>query len=676
MARYAQVSAFYLGGCLPAGAQLSIVSAAASTLNLRATDDPEKAGGLEPDGSLLVYQNPASENGYYQDGGGNLDRILAALRTLLQQRGVVAYTVSGAFMQNPAELASTRLQLSANVFGAVYNLQAPVGFGFQIYSAVQDNDDPPQLLTEVKPAKCYGSATATVQLSGVGGVAPYSYTWPDGSTAAYREGLAAGEYDVTITDSDGPRPDSELGTTAHIPGVRTVRVRVTENSRLEVEVRKNGNSVTLAAGGGVAPYTYTWDDDVTGPTREGLGPGTYTCVVTDALLCAAEEVTITIDQFRFYWSQNPIPLYVQATGLTDKSDLHFECEVHVERGYLSGNFVHIATLVQPSDRTGRTVFEVQELLAPFVEAALPDQGYYRHVVVRADSTFCRFYLKHRELFDEGSSATTTLDHSYLLHGGLSFDEVAADTWFASYQATQRPFLTWEPRRKKVLPDQPESLYYMVDDFDVQEMKHWVRVAFADGTSESFSPSGYGGLQRFEVYSMPAGYETLRLASFGKRVTSWEVWVADVNGVPLTETRTYVLDNRHFPYHRYFLYVNSLGGVNTLACVGRAETQLVTKTIAAEVPLPVGYDPVRGDVQVSRRTGLPTLKVYAGVRSTEQQKADQDFLLSERVVLYENGRYRAGTVKDATFSVCDEDQTRRVLTFTFELPRERHYTPHL
>ena len=41
-----------------------------------------------------------------------------------------------------------------------------------------------------------------------------------------------------------------------------------------------GGSATVAATGGIAPYTFVWSNGQTGPTATNLSPGTYTCTVS------------------------------------------------------------------------------------------------------------------------------------------------------------------------------------------------------------------------------------------------------------------------------------------------------------------------------------------------------------------------------------------------------------
>ena len=61
---------------------------------------------------------------------------------------------------------------------------------------------------------------------------------------------------------------------------------------------QNTGWATVNVSGGNAPYTYSWSSSPaqTSVTATGLGPGTYTCSVTDATGCATAIVTSTITQ--------------------------------------------------------------------------------------------------------------------------------------------------------------------------------------------------------------------------------------------------------------------------------------------------------------------------------------------------------------------------------------------
>ena len=352
--------------------------------------------------------------------------------------------------------------------------------------------------------------------------------------------------------------------------------------------------------------------------------------------------------------------------------------MYIESDYLSGTFARVGpVLQQPADTAGRTTFEVQELLEPFVDHHLPAFG--QSYASPATGLFRRFYLRHYEITDAGPAPAVTLDDNYLVRGGLDYTEAGRNTWFTGYQNTRLPFLTWEPPTKKVLPDQPEYLYFMVPRDTMTEARVYVRLTFANGTTSELLATTVPGVLRFEVYCLPAGFTQLRLAEYENatlQVSQWEVFVRDQDEQPASERRTYRLNRRPTAHRRYFHYANSLGGTNTLCARGEAQLTLATTTLSAEALAPAGYNPLDGSIRVDRKTGLTILKNYTGVRKTEELAADQDFMLSERVLLLTPDRYLPGTVKDRTYVAIDEQETRRVLEFDFELPRNRFYTPAL
>lgn len=64
----------------------------------------------------------------------------------------------------------------------------------------------PSVLTSFTAATnvlCNGGATGSATVTGVGGVAPYTYAWNSGQNTSVVSGLLAGVKRVTITDANG-----------------------------------------------------------------------------------------------------------------------------------------------------------------------------------------------------------------------------------------------------------------------------------------------------------------------------------------------------------------------------------------------------------------------------------------------------------------------------------------
>ncbi|GAB3233011.1 hypothetical protein GCM10027346_20650 [Hymenobacter seoulensis] len=520
-------------------------------------------------------------------------------------------------------------------------------------------------------ATIFGAANGSVTLAVSNGTGSYAYAWADGPTTRDRANVAAGNYPVTVTDT---------ATGANT----TITVLVGQPERLTVVVDRLNNDVTLRVSGGIPGYTYLWEDGSTTSGRLDLEAGTYTCLVTDSA-GATVEASVTIDSYRFYFSQNPVLLELDAgeeyrVDPTTKPNLSFLCEVLIEPDYMSENFVRIGDPIeQPADRMGRTTFEVQALLDAYLKEHLPDLD--QPQVSRADSLFKRFYLKYWERFGEvpEDGVQRTEQQNYVLLGGLDFYEYAARTWFNTYQAAAKPFLTWQPDNKLVYADQPEYLYFMANSFTLAAFKLKVRVTCSDGSLEEFDTHTYANPRRFEVFCLPVGYLPLGLSRFEsatRRVISWVVQVIDDARVPQSEQRRYRLEYRYAAQRRYFLYTNSLGGVNTLACIGEGKATLTpTQEEADRGPSPY-YNPLDGDSIILDTSGPLTLTVNTGLLKRADMVNLQDFVLSARVTLQRDGAYWPGKVKAKALEAYADADTVLTHEFDFVMPRQRLFTPRL
>ncbi len=134
---------------------------------------------------------------------------------------------------------------------------------------------------------CNGGSDGSISLTVSGGTSPYTYAWSSGGNGATESGLAAGTYDVTITDAN-------LCTYTNSYTVNEPSAIVVTSSTVDVVCNGgNGGSATVSVSGGTSPYTYAWSSGGNGATESGLTAGSYTCTITDAHSCTiTENVTI------------------------------------------------------------------------------------------------------------------------------------------------------------------------------------------------------------------------------------------------------------------------------------------------------------------------------------------------------------------------------------------------
>lgn len=139
--------------------------------------------------------------------------------------------------------------------------------------------DPVWQLDTLENPLCFGDQTGLAGLSGVGGLPPYAFLWPDSSDAALRTDLAAGIYVVSITDQNGCLGQDTLVISG--PDAIALNLSKTDESGPDA---KDGTADS-APTGGTPPYDIEWSTGETSFRIEDLAPGTYGVTVTDSLGC-------------------------------------------------------------------------------------------------------------------------------------------------------------------------------------------------------------------------------------------------------------------------------------------------------------------------------------------------------------------------------------------------------
>jgi gliding motility-associated-like protein len=138
------------------------------------------------------------------------------------------------------------------------------------------------------PIVCYGNNDATMTISISGGNAPYQVQWSNLAIGLYQDNLAPGNYTITVTDSKNCQKTAVINIPS--PPIFTVNPIVTNISCFGA----HDGSIVLNFVGGVAPVKLVWSDGSTaGVSRNNLGAGTYTVVITDSKPCTITK-TFTI----------------------------------------------------------------------------------------------------------------------------------------------------------------------------------------------------------------------------------------------------------------------------------------------------------------------------------------------------------------------------------------------
>lgn len=142
-----------------------------------------------------------------------------------------------------------------------------------------------QLDSSVTNANCGlpdGSGCVTVS----GGIAPYTYLWPDGGTNSCHIDLLAGSYLVEVTDANG----CVESIVVEIQDLNGPVATITNSADALCFNDCNGSATVAMTGGTGTNFSVIWDANAlnqTTPTASNLCAGTYTVTITDDLGCNA-----------------------------------------------------------------------------------------------------------------------------------------------------------------------------------------------------------------------------------------------------------------------------------------------------------------------------------------------------------------------------------------------------
>ncbi len=224
--------------------------------------------------NFLVIPEPPSCNGY-NDGRLGVNEISGGAGSVLNDysfvwsngatgptagnlAGGVTYSVT---VTDSRGCTATRMKL----------LPQPLAITFQM---------------ETDSVRCFGNEDGSISVTNINGeFPPYSYSWNNGQQASTAQGLAAGQYTVTVTDAEGCFASASA--TIFAPEAIEGALQKEDNLCFGDEQ----GSVSVAVKGGVPDYTYQWSNGSAGTSLSNLPAGDYVVTVTDRNGCELEIAT-------------------------------------------------------------------------------------------------------------------------------------------------------------------------------------------------------------------------------------------------------------------------------------------------------------------------------------------------------------------------------------------------
>jgi len=134
---------------------------------------------------------------------------------------------------------------------------------------------------EVKDISCFGERDGSIKLEIIGGVAPLSIRWDHGPQEPELFNLGPGVYRAVITDDEGCQIIKEMVINEPQPLDLSSQVQ----DALDCD-DPNSGAINIQPFGGTAPYTFAWSNESTEQNLSGIGPGTYSLIMTDVNGCS------------------------------------------------------------------------------------------------------------------------------------------------------------------------------------------------------------------------------------------------------------------------------------------------------------------------------------------------------------------------------------------------------
>ena len=197
-----------------------------------------------------------------------------------------------------------------------YSVTATDSDGCTTVQSLSLNNPEPVLaqVDDTQDVDCFGNSTGWAAVSGSNGVEPYSYFWSvNGANPvdSLVQGLSAGTYPVTVSDSKG------CFATLEVTIVQPDDVILSPSSTAVDCYGESTGSAMISATGGNAPYTFNWDNGSTDSQQSNLAAGTYLVTVSDAMGCTFTtdiEVTQPAGPLQGFASSTPTDCFGGGDG--------------------------------------------------------------------------------------------------------------------------------------------------------------------------------------------------------------------------------------------------------------------------------------------------------------------------------------------------------------------------
>ncbi len=176
---------------------------------------------------------------------------------------------------------------------------------------------------DIENASCLGDSDGMITIAASGGTPGYTYLWGDGTTGPVNSGLAAGQYDVTITDANFCEEPKNI--TVGEPDLFEVMVDSAQLQQVICPADSSGVIVVFPTGGNAGIIDYQWTDNVsTSSVGINLRAGSYSITATDPKGCT-DNVLVTLEE--------PDPIEFDIADIVEPQCFGFQTVVTIDTAF-------------------------------------------------------------------------------------------------------------------------------------------------------------------------------------------------------------------------------------------------------------------------------------------------------------------------------------------------------
>lgn len=298
----------------------------------------------------------------------------------------------------------------------------------------------------------------------------------------------------------------------------------------------------------------------------------------------------------------------------------------------------------PNDEHRITV-DVKDIILPLLAFELKDDStpYIQENIMKAFSA---------EIYEVGDAGNKKEFSFSVIRAGVDKLADSAENFL------KNNFLTWQPQMKAVTYYSPEFLTYYAAEACAVKCKAYLW----NGTGYTESEITLAHLTEGCVYTIPVQYAIIAKALNQKTPSYYDVWVEKEGGDRLTYVQRYYASDMKSEEEEWFLFENSLGGVDCFRAYGNSENTAEHTHNVAEI---------EDDSEEYRVDTTRKFKKNTGYLDGKERLWLLDFFPSLGKYVYHRNSWRKITVTESDVNY-EAKELPSNYTFTYKYSDARPY----